>query len=54
MCYLFVDDESGENFFVEAESRFEARETAKEYFKAPRLIEAMTEEESEWYPYDVY
>lgn len=54
MYYLFVDDESGEEFFVEADSQDEARETAKEYFEAPRLIGTMTEEESEWYPYDVY
>ena len=54
MCYLFIDDESGEEFFVEAESQDEATETAFEYFEEPRLVDVMTEEESEWYPYDVY
>lgn len=54
MYYLFVDDESGKNFFVEADSKKEAREIAEEYFDAPDLVDVMTAEQSEWYPYDVY
>ena len=54
MYYLFVDNDSGENFFVEADSKKEAREIALENFDAPVLIDVMTAEQSEWYPYDVY
>lgn len=54
MYYLFVDNESSENFFVEAESKDEAREIANDYFDRPRLVDVMTAEQSEWYPYDVY
>lgn len=45
---------AGENFFVEAESKEEARKIAEEYFGEPRLIDIMTTEQSEWYPCDVY
>lgn len=54
MYYLFVDDESGENFFVEADSKEEAREIALENFERPKLCNIMSADESEWYPYDVY
>ena len=54
MYYLFNDEESGEDFFVVAKEKAEALFTAREYFDDPQLVAVMDEEESEWYPYDVY
>lgn len=54
MYYLFNDAETGEEFFVVAESKKDAKGIAMSYFDKPHLVEIMTEEESEYYPYDVY
>lgn len=54
MYYLFHDMETGEFFFVEADSVPEAREIALENFERPKLCNIMSADESEWYPYDVY
>lgn len=54
MHYLFQDMETGEYFFVEADSKTEARKIALEFFKEPKLYAIMSVDESEWYSYDVY
>ena len=54
MYYLFNDAETGEDFFVVADNKKDAKGIAMSYFDKPHLIEIMTEEESEYYPYDVY
>lgn len=54
MHYLFHDAETGEFFFVEADSKSEARKIALEIFERPKLYAVMSVDESEWYPYDVY
>ena len=54
MFYLFNDYESGEEFFVMADSREEAKGIANTFFEEPQLVDIMTEEQSERYPYDVY
>jgi len=52
--YLFNDNETGEDFFVNTDTKDAAVRTANFYFSEPILIDVLTEEESEWYPYDVY
>lgn len=52
--YLFNDNETGEDFFVNTNTKDEAIRIANIYFPEPLLIDILTEEESEWYPYDVY
>lgn len=54
MYYLFNDAESGEEFFVVAENKKDAIGIAKTNFDKPHLVTIMDEEESEYYPYDVY
>lgn len=54
MHYLFHDMETGEFFFVAADSVSEAREIALENFERPKLCNIMSADESEWYSYDVY
>ena len=52
--YLFFDDETGEEFFVECDTKAEAVETAKMYFAAPKLRARFTPAEAEWYGLDTY
>lgn len=52
--YLFEDEFTCEEFFVQAETEEEARLIANFNFEEPILIDVLTEDESEWYPYDVY
>jgi hypothetical protein len=54
MYYLFNDEETGEDFFVNANDKLQAILFAERLFESPKLVTVMTEEESEWYPYDVY
>lgn len=56
--FWFVDDESGEEFFVEVRDTehalADATEIARANFESPRWIETLTPEEAEWYGYDTY
>lgn len=54
--YMFMDYETGEEFFVEAESKIEAKEKLKYWFNpyTCKYRGEFTPEESEYYPYDVY
>lgn len=52
--YLFHDDETGEDFFVQEESLSKANEIAHEYFKRPFFTDEMNDAEAEMYGYDTY
>ena len=52
--YLFVDDESGEEFIVGADKLSEAKEIALEYFAEPRYLCRLTEMEAEASGLDEY
>lgn len=53
--YLFIDNESGEEFFVQAECFADAEGTAVENFgDSIRFIGKYTDEEAEWMGYDTY
>lgn len=52
--YLFCDNESGEEFFVECETKEEAISIARDNFAAPKLICRYTPLEAEWYELDTY
>jgi IMP cyclohydrolase len=67
MDFWFVDDESGEEFFVElacekgtprkeaiAMLMPQAMETAKDNFEDPRLIDVISEEEAVMLGFDTY
>lgn len=54
MYYLFNDEETGEDFFVVAKNKLRAMLFAATLFESPKFICKMTEEDAEWYPYDVY
>lgn len=54
MYYLFRDTVSGEEFFVVADNKKDAKGLALTWFEKPHLVDVMTEEESEFYSYDVY
>lgn len=45
--YLFVDDESGEEFLVGAADKDEAFDIARPYFEEPRLVCRVSEFEAE-------
>ena len=52
--YLFVDDESGEEFIVGADKLSEAKEIALAYFAEPRYQCRLTEMEAEASGLDEY
>lgn len=52
--YLFQDEETGEKFFVQADSLKEAEEIAFDNFDEPVYIDHFTDEEAEWFGYDTY
>ena len=52
--YLFYDDETGEEFFVECDTKEEAIKTAKSLFKKPSYKTKFTPNEAEWYGLDTY
>lgn len=53
--YWFLDDESGEDFLVEANTKSEATKIAKVYFMKPILIESdLTYEQAEYLGFDTY
>lgn len=52
--WLFEDKESGEEFFVEAETRDKAKEIAEGYFSKPKCYGAVPEEYAEAAGYDTY
>lgn len=54
MNYLFVDNETGERFFVQANSFKEAEEIAYDNFDDPEYIDEFTDAEAEWFGYDTY
>lgn len=52
--YLFFDEETGENFFVETNSLDKAVEIAREYFDDPTFVEVYTVAEAELLGFDTY
>lgn len=52
--FLFYDEETGEEFFVECETLKEAKRTAKMYFAEPKYIDKYSETEAEILGYDTY
>ena len=52
--YLFFDEETGENFFVETNSLAKAVEIAREYFDEPTFVEIYTVAEAEILGFDTY
>ncbi len=52
--FLFEDEETGEEFFVECETIIEAREIAEQNFERPRYCGKYTPEEAEWWGLDTY
>lgn len=52
--WYFVDNNTGEEFFVETETKEEAIKIAKQYFKSPRCSAKYTPSEAEWYGLDTY
>lgn len=52
--YLFFDEETGENFFVETNSLAKAIEIAREYFDEPTFVDVYTVAEAELLGFDTY
>ena len=52
--YLFEDSETGEEFFVEATTKEEAKEIAETYFEEPQLLIRVSEEFAERMGLDTY
>ena len=52
--YLFLDNESGEYFFVEVETLDEAWEIARENFEDPEYVDTYSTEEADMLGYDTY
>ena len=52
--YLFFDEETGENFFVETDSLASAVEIAREYFDEPTFVDVYTSAEAEVLGFDTY
>lgn len=52
--WLFDDEESGEEFFVEAPTAEKAEEVANTYFEAPHLCEKVSTEWAELMGLDTY
>ena len=52
--YLFKDMETGEEFFVECNTKEMAIHTARQYFEEPRLIMVCTPEDADILGYDTY
>jgi hypothetical protein len=52
--YLFQDMETGEEFFVECETKEEAITTAKTYFEEPVLNGIFSPEDADILGYDTY
>ena len=52
--YLFIDDESGEEFIVGADCVTSASELASEFFNEPRYLCQLTEMEAEASGLDEY
>ena len=52
--YDFHDDLTGEDFFVEAETKEEAIEKANEYFETPVCYGEIDDAEAEMLGYDTY
>lgn len=54
MTWEFSDRESGEYFFVEANTKEEAMKIAKRYFEKPKCYGTVTDFEAEMLGYDTY
>lgn len=52
--YLFQDMETGEDFFVECETKEEAIAIAKKYFEEPRFMMRCDPEDADILGYDTY
>lgn len=52
--YLFMDVESGEEFFVECEEFEEAKSIAETYFEKPRFLYTVDPEMAEMMGFDTY
>ena len=54
MTWEFTDLYTGEDFFVEAETKEEAMAKAKKYFDAPKCYGTVTDFEADMLGYDTY
>ena len=54
MNYWFVDDETGEEFFVQTNDINEAKEIARTYFEKPILYDVVSDEVAEMWGFDTY
>ena len=52
--YWFIDNETGEEFFVQTDDINKAKETAKTYFQKPILLDIVDDEIAEMYGFDTY
>ena len=52
--YWFIDEETGEEFFVETTNVYLAKAIAKKYFDAPKMIGRVTYSEAEIMGLDTY
>ena len=52
--YLFKDMETGEEFFVEVETKEEAIEVAQTYFIEPKFLMVCTPEDADILGFDTY
>lgn len=52
--FLFMDNETGEEFIVGADTLKEAKEIARDYFDAPRFSCELTDDEAEMSGLDEY
>lgn len=52
--FLFRDEETGEEFFVQTDTLDKATETAKSLFYSPVFLDIFSDVEAEWAGLDTY
>lgn len=52
--YLYRDNETGEEFYVQADCRYQADEIAQGWFNDPKFLCIHNDEAAERYGYDTY
>ena len=52
--FYFVDNETGEDFIVQAHNYHDAVKIASTYFEEPSLLREIDDEEAEWLGVDTY
>ena len=52
--FLFRDEETGEEFFVQTETLDKAKETAESLFTEPTFLDIFSDTEAEWAGLDTY